>query len=124
MSMRPDREQRTVTVPRPVRNSRVRPVVWLLLVCLLHLGMTSACVADDLTLLLTTPAAEGVPALSAGDDGSPAGKACTHCPCHFAITLPASAAPLILIVGCPDTVALPPRVANAPPVPHLRPPIG
>jgi hypothetical protein len=113
-----------MTALRPVRYSRVRPAVWLLLVFLLHLGMTSACVAEDLTLALTTPAAEGLTDPAAVDDDAPAGKACAHCPCHFAIALPACSAPLVLVVSHPDAAAVPTRVAKTPPAPHLRPPIG
>jgi hypothetical protein len=113
---------------RQLRLSRlhrsVRPAVFLLLAFLLHVGMATACVTEDVTAWMSTPTAAESTAYVAGDDGLPANNVCTHCACHFAIVLPTGAGPLVHLVSGIDAAALPSRVANAPPVPHLRPPIG
>ena len=112
---------------RPLRLVRlhrgVRPAAFLLFVFLLHVGMASACVVDDLSAWLTTPTAVGSTAPAAGDDRSPAHNTCSYCACHFAVALPTAPGLLVQLVSGLYVAALPPRVANAPPVPRLRPPI-
>ena len=118
----------------PFRLESVRRSRWLagflLLVCLLRVGMVVACTPHDLAELGSQDAGVMTVAhlVSDGDRHDPstgdASGHCTHCACHHAVALPAA---MIPVESAPAGQFLSRREharASVPPSRDLRPPIA
>lgn len=118
----------------PMRLESLRRSKWLsgfvLIVCLMRVGMAIACTPHDLVELASQGEGSGVEMHLASDDddsdaaGGDTSGHCLHCACHYAVALPATLAGPAGEAADP-AVSLPASAqANAPPSHELRPPIG
>ena len=117
----------------PFRLESLRRSTWLagflLLVCLMRVGMVMACAPHDIAESLAGGAHESV-AGQIGDDstssdpstGAAAGH-CLHCACHFSATLPAAIGIMSALTGQDEQVHFQTLWASVAPDRELRPPI-
>jgi hypothetical protein len=117
----------------PFRLESLRRSTWLagllLLVCLLRVGMVTACTPHDIAESMAG-GAHAVVAEQAGDDstssdpstGAAAGH-CLHCACHFSATLPAAIGIMSALTGQDEQVHFQTLWAGVAPDRELRPPI-
>jgi hypothetical protein len=118
----------------PIRLDALRRSQWLagfvLLVCLLRVGMAIACTPHDFAEMTSQGSGPEAAVHHVGDTngddepGDDTSGHCLHCACHHAVAIPA-----FLTAPASDSadpaVALPMSArANAPPSHELRPPIG
>jgi hypothetical protein len=117
----------------PLRLESLRRSTWLagflLLVCLMRVGMVMACAPHDIAESLAG-GAHAVVGAQAGDDSSssdplPAGSAghCLHCACHFSAALPAAIVSLSALTGQDMQVHFQLHRGSVAPDRELRPPI-
>ena len=117
----------------PFQLESLRRSTWLagflLLVCLMRVGMVMDCAPHDIAESLAGGAhavsAEQVGDDSTSNDPSPgiAAGHCLHCACHFSAALPAAIASLPVLTGQDIQAHFQVRRGNAPPERDLRPPI-
>ena len=117
----------------PFRLESMRRSTWLagllLLVCLMRVGMVTACTPHDIAESMAG-GAHAVVAAQAGDDstsgeplsGAAAGH-CLHCACHFSATLPAAIGVMSALTGQDEQVHFQSLRAGVAPDRELRPPI-
>ncbi|MBK6351785.1 MAG: hypothetical protein V9E93_03875 [Steroidobacteraceae bacterium] len=122
------------TVPSmPFRLESLRRSTWLagflLLVCLMRVGMVMACAPHDIAESLAGGAHEVVVA-QVGDDStsnesSPNTGAghCLHCACHFSAALPAAILAMSALTGQDMQVHFQTHRGSVAPDRELRPPI-
>lgn len=117
----------------PFRLESLRRSTWLagflLLVCLMRVGMVTACTPHDIAESMAG-GAHAVVAAQAGDDSSsgdplPAGGAghCLHCACHFSVALPAAVVAVSASAGQDMQVHFQSHRGSVAPDRELRPPI-
>ena len=117
----------------PFRLESLRRSTWLagflLLVCLMRVGMVMACAPHDIAESLAG-GAHAVIAEQVGDDSSssdplPAGGAghCLHCACHFSAALPAAILTMSALSGQDMQVHFQSHRGSVAPDRELRPPI-
>jgi len=117
----------------PLRLESLRRSKWLagflLLVCLMRVGMVMACAPHDIaeSLVGGTHAVVAVPAGDTGASDDPSSGAaagnCLHCVCHFSAALPASIVVMSAPTGQNTIVHFQALWGSAPPDRELRPPI-
>jgi hypothetical protein len=117
----------------PLRLESLRRSKWLagflLLVCLMRVGMVMACAPHDIAESVAG-GAHAVVTAQAGDDstsndsstGAAAGH-CLHCACHFSAALPAAIASLPVLTGQDMQVHFQTHRGSVAPDRELRPPI-
>ena len=117
----------------PFRLESLRRSTWLagflLLVCLMRVGMVMACAPHDIAESLAG-GAHAVVAAQAGDDstsndpstGAAAGH-CLHCACHFSAALPAAIVAMSALTGQDMQVHFQTHRGSVAPDRELRPPI-
>jgi hypothetical protein len=117
----------------PFQLESLRRCTWLagflLLVCLMRVGMVMACAPHDIAESLAGGAHEVV-AAQVGDDSTssePSSGAatghCLHCACHFSVTLPAAIGVTPAPTAQDAQVHCQTPMAGAAPDRELRPPI-
>jgi hypothetical protein len=121
----------------PFRLEALRRSTWLagflLLVCLMRVGMVVACAPHDIAESLAG-GDHVVVAVQAGDDGtshdpssdSPTGAIaghCLHCACHFSAALPAAIIAVSALTGQDTQVHFRMHRGSVAPDRELRPPI-
>ncbi len=117
----------------PFRLEALRRSTWLagflLLVCLMRVGMVMACAPHDIAESLAG-GAHAVVAVQAGDDSTssdplPTGSAghCLHCACHLSAALPATIVTLSAFTGQDMQVHFQLHRGSVAPDRELRPPI-
>lgn len=122
------------TVPSlPFRLESLRRSTWLagflLLVCLMRVGMVMACAPHDIAESMAG-GAHAVVAVQVGDHstssepsiGAAAGH-CLHCACHFSATLPAAIGAVSALTAQDTQVHFQTLRAGVAPDRELRPPI-
>jgi hypothetical protein len=117
----------------PFRLESLRRSAWLagflLIVCLMRVGMVMACAPHDIAEL-ASGGTHSVATAQAGDDstsndpstGAAAGH-CLHCACHFSATLPAAIGVMSALTGQDARVHFQTLRASVAPDRELRPPI-
>jgi hypothetical protein len=117
----------------PLRLESLRRSKWLagflLLVCLMRVGMVMACAPHDIAESVAG-GAHAVVTAQAGDDstsndsstGAAAGH-CLHCACHFSAALPAAIGSLSALTGQDMQVHFQLHRGSVAPDRELRPPI-
>lgn len=117
----------------PFQLENLRRSTWLagllLLVCLMRVGMVTACTPHDIAESMAG-GAHAVVAEQAADDstssepstGAAAGH-CLHCACHFSATLPAAIGVMSALTGQDAQVHFQSLRAGVAPDRELRPPI-
>ena len=117
----------------PFRLESLRRSTWLagflLLVCLMRVGMVMACAPHDIAESLAG-GAHAVVAEQVGDDstsndpstGTAAGH-CLHCACHFSAALPAATLAMSALTGQDMLVHFQTHRGSVAPDRELRPPI-
>ena len=117
----------------PFRLETLRRSTWLagflLLVCLMRVGMVMACAPHDIAESLAGGAHEVV-AVQAGDDGTSNGPStgaaaghCLHCACHFSAALSAATLTMSALTGQDMQVHFQTHRGSVAPDRELRPPI-
>ena len=117
----------------PFRLESLRRSKWLagflLLVCLMRVGMVTACTPHDIAESMAG-GAHTVVAAQAGDDSTSsepstdaAAGHCLHCACHFSATLPAAIGVLSALTAKDTQVHFQTLRAGVAPARELRPPI-
>lgn len=118
----------------PFRLESLRRSTWLagflLLVCLMRVGMVMACAPLDIAESLAGGAHAVVVAEQMGDDstssdpspGTAAGH-CLHCACHFSAALPAAILTMSALTGQDMQVHFQTHRGRVAPDRELRPPI-
>jgi hypothetical protein len=116
----------------PFRLESLRRSTWLagflLLVCLMRVGMVMACAPHDIAETLA--GGTHTVAVQAGDDstsndsstGASAGH-CLHCACHFSAALPAATLAMSALTGQDMQVHFQTPRGSVAPDQELRPPI-
>lgn len=117
----------------PLRLESLRRSTWLagflLLVCLMRVGMVLACAPHDIAESLAGGAHEVVAAQvgddSTSNDPSTSGAAghCLHCACHFSAALPAAILTMSALTGQDMQVHFQTLQTSVAPDRELRPPI-
>jgi hypothetical protein len=116
----------------PLRLESLRRSTWLagflLLVCLMRVGMVIACAPHDIAESLAGGA--HTVAVQADDDSTsndplpPSGAGhCLHCACHFSAALPATILAMSALTGQDMQVQFQTLLASVAPDRELRPPI-
>jgi hypothetical protein len=115
----------------PFRLESLRRSTWLagflLLVCLMRVGMVTACAPHDIAEL-ATGGTHAVASAQAGDDGTsndPSSGAghCLHCACHFSAALSAASVAMPALTGQDTQGQFQTLRASVAPDRELRPPI-
>jgi hypothetical protein len=117
----------------PLRLESLRRSTWLagflLLVCVMRVGMVMACTPHDVAELMAG-GAHSIVAAHAGDDSqsndpSPDSSAghCLHCACHFSAALPAAIVAVSALTGHDLQVHFKTLRGSVAPDRELRPPI-
>jgi hypothetical protein len=117
----------------PFRLESLRRTTWLagflLLVCLMQVGMVMACVPHDVAESLAG-GAHVVVDVQASDDGTsndPSSNAaaghCLHCACHLSAALPAASVAPSVLAGQDMQVHIQTHRGSVAPNRELRPPI-
>lgn len=118
--------------PIPFRLESLRQSTWLagflLLVCLMRVGMVIACAPHDIAESLA--GGTHTVAVQAGDnstsnDPSPGASAghCLHCACHFSAALPTATLAMSALTGQDMQVHFQTHRGSVAPDRELRPPI-
>ncbi len=117
----------------PFRLENLRRSTWLagflLLVCLMRVGMVMACAPHDIAESLAG-GAHAVDAEQVGDDSTSSDPApstgaghCLHCACHFSAALPAAILTMSALSGQDMQVHFQSHRGSVAPDRELRPPI-
>lgn len=117
----------------PFRLESLRHSTWLagflLLVCLMRVGMVMACAPHDIAESLAGGAHESV-AGQVGDDSTSSDPSpntgaghCLHCACHFSAALPAAILTMPALSGQDMQVHFQSHRGSVAPERELRPPI-